>query len=129
MRAWARWVAAALLIALALTGGPDALDISPPVSHAQAAGGDPSEPGEPGDKRDPQVRDDALESPHHIVDRGTHGHLRPAALPPSPQTAAPVPVRGASQATPPGLPSAVTGVSDPSRPGACAPEALQIFRC
>lgn len=123
MRAWARWVAAALLVAFAFTGGPDALDVRPAASHAQAAA------GERGDKRAPQVRDATLESPHRVVDRGTPGHLRPAALPPSSQTVAPVPVRGASQAALPGPPSAVTGVSDPPRPGACTPEALQIFRC
>lgn len=124
MRAAARWVATALLITLALTGGPDVLDAGPPASHARAAAS-----GGLGGARDAQVRDDALESPHRIVDREGPGHVRPAALPPSPQTAAPVPVRRTSQASPADLPSAVTGMSDPPRSGACAPEALQIFRC
>jgi hypothetical protein len=122
MRAWARWVAAALLVALAFAGGPDALDTGSPAAHAQVATSE-------GEKRDLQVRDDALASPHQIVDRGTPGHLRLVALPPSPQTAIPVPVRGALQAEPPVAPAAVTDVSGPPRLGACTPEALQIFRC
>ena len=81
MRAAARWVAAALLITLALVGGPDVLDAGPPASHAQAAAA-----GDLGGARDSQVRDDALDSPHRIADRVTPGHVRPAAaLPPSPR--------------------------------------------
>lgn len=123
MRAWLGWVAAALLIALAFTGGPDALDTSPPASHAQIAAKELSE------KRDPQVRDDALESPHQIVDQGTPGHLRLAALPPTSQTVAPIPVRGAPQAAPQAAPARVSDVSGRPRLDACTPEALQIFRC
>jgi hypothetical protein len=121
MRACARWVAAALLVALAFTGGPDALDTGPPASHAQVATGE-------AEKRDPQVRDDALASAHQVIGLGAPRHLRPAALPPSPHTAVPAPVRGALQAAPEGAPCAATGASDPHL-DARTPEALQIFRC
>jgi hypothetical protein len=123
MRPWLGWVAAALLIALAFAGGPDALDTSPPASHTQVAA------KELGEKRDPQVRDEAPESPDQIVDRGTPGHPRLAALPPSPQTAAPIPVRGAPQGAPQAAPAGVSDVSERPHLGACTPEALQIFRC
>src|SRR3954462_13946155 len=121
MRAWARWVAAALLVALAFTGGPDALDAAPPASHVKVAAGE-------AEKRDPQVRDDALVSPHQVIDRGVPRHLRLAALPPAPHTAARVPVRGAAQATPPVAPRAATNASDPPHLDVRPPEALQIFR-
>jgi hypothetical protein len=121
MRAGARWVAAILLVALAFTGGPDLLDAGPHARATVVAG--ETEP------RDPQVRDDALASPHQVIDRGTPRHLRLVALPPSPHTAAPAPVRGALPMLPPVEPHAHAGVSGPPRPGARTPEALQIFRC
>lgn len=123
MKAWSGWAAAVLLIALAFTGGPDALETSPSSSHTKVA------TRELGEKRDPQVRDDALESPHRLADRGTPGHLRLVALPPSPQTITPVPVRGAAQAAPQAAPAAV--IHGGARPhlGTCTPEALQILRC
>ena len=123
MRAWLGWVAAALLIALAFAGGPDALDTSPPTSQTQAASVEIAE------KRDPQVRDNDLDSRHQLADRGVPGHLRLAALPPSPQTAAPIPVRGAAQAAPEAAPATVTDLSGRPHLGACSPETLQIFRC
>lgn len=123
MRAWLGWVAAALLIALAFTGGPDALDTSPPASHAKTASAEISE------KRDPQVRDDGLQIRHQLVDRGAPGHLRLPALPPSPQTAAPIPVRGVTQAASEAAPATVGYAGRRPHLGACSPEALQIFRC
>ncbi|MCW2864630.1 MAG: hypothetical protein JWP48_6338 [Actinoallomurus sp.] len=123
MRAWLGWVAALLLIALGFTGGPDRLDTRPQAPQATAVAAEIAE------KRDPQVRDDDTDVRHQIVDRGTPAHLRLPALPPSPQTAAPVPVKGAALAAPGAAPPAV--VEGGLRPhlGACTPEALQIFRC
>lgn len=123
MRAWLGWAAAALLIALAFTGGPDALDMSPPAPQAQVAASEIAE------KRDPQIRDDALESGHQLVDLGAPSHLRLPALPPSPQTAAPIPVRGLTQAAPTAAPATITDARGRPRLGACSPEALQTFRC
>jgi hypothetical protein len=117
------WVAAALLIALAFTGGPDALDTSPPPSQTQVASGEIAE------KRDPQVRDDGLDSGHQLVDPATPSHLRLPALPPSPQTAAPVPAKGLTQAAPEAAPATITDAGARPHLGACSPEALQIFRC
>lgn len=122
MRAWLGWITAALLVALACTGGPDALDTATPPTHAKVAS------GESAGKRDPQVRDDDLDVRHQIVDHRTPGHHRFAGLPPSPQTAAPVPVRGV-QAAPDVAPATIAGTSRRPRLGACSPEALQIFRC
>lgn len=129
MRAWLGWVAAALLIALACTGGPDALDTSPPPASAAPAAPAQVAAGEIAGERDSQVRDDGLEIRHQIADRAALGHLRMAALPPSSQTAAPAPVRGALQTAPDSAPATV--VDDGGRPhlGACSPETLQIFRC
>lgn len=123
MRGWPGWVAAVLLFALAFTGGPDALDTSPPPAHAKVA------TSELGEKRDPQVRDDASEPLHRLADRGTPGHLRLVALPPSAQTVAPVPVRNAPQAAPQTDPDTVSDVGGRPHLGTCTPEALQIFRC
>lgn len=121
MRPCAGWVAAALLVALAFAGGLDVLAAGPPLSHTQVS--------DTGGTRGPQVRDGALASPRQIVGQKMPRHLRLAALPPSSQTAAPVPVRGASPHAPHAAQVAVTAVSGRSRPGACTPEALQIFRC
>jgi hypothetical protein len=123
VRAWLGWVAAALLIALAVTGGPEALDASPPSAQAQVSSAEIAE------KRDPQVRDDGLEIRHQIADRGAPGRLRLVALPASPQTVAPASVKGSVQAVPESPP--ITGATTVDRPrlGACSPEALQIFRC
>jgi len=123
VRAWLGWVAAALLVAFAFAGGPDALDTRPPPAQAQVASGEIAE------KRDPQVRDDGLETRHQIADRGAPGHPRLVALPVSPQAAAPVPVKGAVQAVPESPPVAGTAALDRPHLGACSPEALQIFRC
>ena len=123
MRTWVGWVAVVLLIALAFTGGPDALDTSPPASQTQVASAEIAE------KRDPQIRDDDLDIRHQLADRGAPGHLRLAALPPSPQTAAPIPVRGSIQAAPQAASAAGTDTSSRPHLGACSPEALQIFRC
>jgi hypothetical protein len=122
VRAWLGWVAAALLVALAFAGGPDALDAGPPPAQAQVTAREIAE------KRDPQVRDDGLEIRHQIADRGAPGHLRLSALPASPQTAAPAP-KGPVQALPKSPP--VTGTAAVGRPhlDARSPEALQIFRC
>ncbi len=225
MRAWRGWIAAALLIALALTGGPDALDMTPPATQAAALGttgtneytaaentganaaatnatatngtarttangtvtangtarttangtarttavetadtawtagatadeiggiaayetaGTPriigvtadrtagdnalsapragSAPGETG----VQARDDA---PQRVGDGHVYRHLRLAALPPSPQTAAPAPVKGLARSTPVAASTTVTDAGGPPRLGACSPEALQTFRC
>jgi hypothetical protein len=123
VRAWPGWVAAALLIALAFACGPDALDTSPPASQAHATSAEIAE------KRDPQVRDDGLEIRHQFVDHGAPRHLRLPALPPSPQTAAPVPARGVTQAAPEAAPATVDDAGHRPHLGACSPEALQIFRC
>jgi hypothetical protein len=113
-----------LLIALAFVGGPDALDTTPPTSQTKVAAGEIAE------KRDPQVRDDDADVQHQIAaDLGVPGHLRLSALPPSSQTAAPVPVRGATQAVPQAQSAAVIDVGRRPHLGACSPEALQIFRC
>jgi hypothetical protein len=122
VRAWVTWVAAVLLLALALTGGPDALDTNPSPAHAQVAA------VEIGDDRGPGLGDDPIEPQHRLADRETPGH-RLAALPPAAQTNAPVPVRGVSQAVPPAVQAAAAGRGARPRLGACTPEALQIFRC
>lgn len=123
MRARLGWVVAALLLALTLTSAPDALDTSPPASAAQSTAA-----GEIREKRDLRPHDD-VEIRHQVAERGTPGHLRLAALPPSPQTAAPVPVRGTAQAPPDSAPATVVDLSGRPRLGTRTPEALQIFRC
>jgi hypothetical protein len=112
-----------LLIALAFVGGPDALDTTPPTSQTKIAAGEIAE------KRDPQVRDDDVDAQHQIADLGVPGHLRLSALPPSSQIAAPVPVRGATQAVPQVRSATLVEVGRRPHLGACSPEALQIFRC
>ena len=124
MRARLGWVVAALLLALALTSGPDALDTSPPASAAQSAAA-----SEIREKRDLRPRDDDVEIRHQVAERGAPGHLLLAALPPSPQTASPVPVRGTAQAPPDSAPATVVDLSGHPRLGTRTPEALQIFRC
>ena len=52
MKAWLGWVAAVLLIALAFTGGPEAIDSAPPAAQTKISAGAIAE------KREPQVRDD-----------------------------------------------------------------------
>jgi hypothetical protein len=123
VRAWLGWVAALLLIALAFTGGPDALDTTPRAAPATAVAAEITE------KRETQMRDDAADVPHQIFDQGTPAHLRLPALPPAPQTAAPVPLRGATLAAPGAAPPAVARNGPRPHLGACTPEALQIFRC
>ena len=112
-----------LLIALAFIGGPDALDTTPPTAPTKIGAGEVAE------KRDPQVREDDVDLQHQIADLGVPGHLRLTALPPSPQTAAPVPVRGATQAVPQARSATLVEVGRRPHLGACSPEALQIFRC
>ncbi|MDN3355947.1 hypothetical protein [Actinomadura sp. DC4] len=123
MRARRGWIAALLLVALAFIGGPDALDTTPPPTHTAAAAGEIAE------KRDPQVRDDDTDVQHQIAELGVPGHLRLSALPPSSQTVAPAPVRGMEHAVPQAASVAVADVGRRPHPGACSPEALQIFRC
>lgn len=123
MRARRGWIAALLLIALAFIGGPDALDTTPPAAQSKVAAGEIAE------KRDPQPRDDDVDVKHQIADLGVPGHLRLTALPPTSQTAAPVPVRGTTQAAPEVAPTTVGEVDRRPHLGACSPEALQIFRC
>jgi hypothetical protein len=121
--AWRGWIAAVLLIALAFTCGPDALDTSPPAAQATIVAGEFAE------KRGPHVRDDDVDIRHQIADRGAPAHLRLPALPPSSQTAAPVPVKGLAQAAPVAVMAAITDARRRPHLGACSPEALQIFRC
>jgi hypothetical protein len=123
VRAWLGWIAAVLLIALAFTGGPDAIDTTPPAAQTKIAAGEITE------KRDPQVRDDDADVDHQIADIGTPGHPRLLALPPSPQTVAPVPVKGASLAVPRVAPPTIMEGGPRPHLGSCTPEALQIFRC
>jgi hypothetical protein len=123
VRARRGWIAAVLLIALAFVGGPDALDATSSASHTAITA------GEIADKRDPQVRDDGIDVQHQIADLGVPGHLRLSALPPSSQTAAPVPVRGTTQAVPHARSVTVVEVGGRPHLGACSPETLQIFRC
>jgi hypothetical protein len=123
VRAWLGWVAALLLIAVAFTGGPDALDATPRAPQATAVAFEIAE------KRDSQVRDDATDVRHQIFDRGAPAHLRLPALPPMPQIAAPVPARGATLAVPGAVPPAVAEGGPRPHLGACTPESLQIFRC
>ncbi|GLY78718.1 hypothetical protein [Actinoallomurus iriomotensis] len=121
MRARLGWVAAILLVALAFTGGPEAIDATPTVAQGKIS-------AELAEKRGPQVRDD-LDLGHQVADHGTPGRPRLLALPPSAQTAAPVPVRAATLAMPDAVPPAVMEGGPPPRLGARTPEALQIFRC
>jgi hypothetical protein len=123
VRARRGWIAALLLFALAVIGGPDALDTTPSAAQSKIAAGEIAE------KRDRQVRDDDVDVKHQIADLGVPGHLRLTALPPSSQTAAPVPVRGTTEAVPDAAPATVTEVGRRPHLGACSPEALQIFRC
>jgi len=122
VRARRGWIAAVLLIALAFIGGPDALDTAPPPSQATIAAGEVAE------KRDRQAPDD-VDVQHQVADLGTPGHLRLSALPPSPHTAAPVPVRGATQVVPQVQSATVADVGRRPPLGASSPETLQIFRC
>jgi hypothetical protein len=112
-----------LLTALAFTCGPDVLDTSPPSAQATVVAGEFAE------KRGPHVRDDAIDIRHQIADRGAPAHLRLPALPPSSQTAAPVPAKGLTQAVPMAMTAATADVGRRPDLGACSPEALQIFRC
>jgi hypothetical protein len=122
VRAWLGWIAAVLLIALAFTGGPDVIDTSPPGSRTTIASGEIAE------KREPQVRDDA-DTGHRISDRAAPLRLRMLALPPSSQTAAPIPARGATLAVSTVAPPTIVEGGRRPHLGACTPEALQIFRC
>ena len=123
MGAWRGLVAALLLTVLAFTSGPDALDVAvPPVQTTAVA-------GEFAEKLGSHIRDDAIDIQHQIADRGSPVHLRLPALPPSPQTAAPVPVKGLAQAAPVAVPAAIGDAGRRPHLGACSPEALQIFRC
>jgi hypothetical protein len=121
--AWRGWIAAALLTALAFTGGPDALDAAASAVQTTVVAGEFTE--KPGS----HVRDDAVDTQHQIVDRGSPAHLRLPALPPSPQTAAPVPIKGPAQAAPVAVTAAIADAGRRPHLGACSPEALQIFRC
>jgi hypothetical protein len=123
VRARGGWIAALLLIALAFVGGPDALDTAPPASHITVTAEQSAE------ERGAQVRDDGIDIEHQIADLGVPGHPRLSALPPSAQTAAPVPVRGTAQAAPKVPAATPVEVGGRPRDGACSPEALQIFRC
>jgi hypothetical protein len=121
VRARLGWVAALLLIALAFTGGPDALDRGAPGSSEPAAAAGL------GDDRTPQPRED--DAGYRLSERGAHPRVRLPALPPSSQTVAPVPVRGTTHT----LPVAEAAAPPPAGPrphrAACTPESLQIFRC
>jgi hypothetical protein len=121
--AWRGWIAAVLLTALAFTCGPDALDASAPAVQTTVVAGEFAE------KLGSHVRDDAVDLQHQIANRGSPAHLRLPALPPSPQTAAPVPVKGLAQAAPMAVTAAITDAGGRPHLGACSPEALQIFRC
>ena len=123
MGAWRGWIAAVLLTALAFTCGPDALDAAAPAVQTTVVAGEFAE--KPGS----HVRDDAIDIQHQIADRGSPAHLRLPALPPPPQTAAPVPVKGPPQAAPVAVTAAIADAGRRPRLGACSPEALQIFRC
>ncbi|GAB2813628.1 hypothetical protein GCM10027176_17620 [Actinoallomurus bryophytorum] len=123
MGAWRGWIAAVLLTALAFTCGPDVLDASSPAGQTTVVAGEFAE------KLGSHVRDDAIDIRHQIADRGSPAHLRLPALPPSPQTAAPVPVKGQAQAVPMAVTAAITDAGGRPHLGACSPEALQIFRC
>jgi hypothetical protein len=123
VRAWLGWIAAVLLIALAFTGGPDAIDTSPPAAQTTIASGELAE------KREAQVRDDDADVVHQITDSVAPRRLRMLALPPSSQTAAPIPVRGATLAVPSAAPPTIAEGGRRPHLGACTPETLQIFRC
>jgi hypothetical protein len=122
VKVWLGWVAAVLLIALAFTGGPEAIDTAPSAAQTKVSVGEIVE------KRDPQVRDDGDVGPR-LADHGTPARPRLLALPPSAQTSAPIAVKAA--AIP--VPGAVRGpiAARGARPhlDARTPEALQIFRC
>jgi hypothetical protein len=122
VRARLGWVAAILLVALAFTGGPEAIDATPTAASGKISAAELAE------KRGSQVRDD-LDLGHQVADHGTPGRPRLLALPPSAQTAAPVPVRAATLVMPDAVPSAVMEGGPPPRLSARTPEALQIFRC
>lgn len=122
MRARLGWVAAILLVALAFTGGPEAIDTAPTVAQSKISTGELAE------KRDAQMRDD-VDPDRQLADHGVPGRPRLLALPPSAQIAVPIPARGATLVLPDAAPSAT--VEDGPRPhlGTCTPEALQVFRC
>ena len=123
MGAWRGWIAAVLLTALAFTVGPDALDAAAsPVPTTVVAGEFAEKPGS-------HVRDDAIDIQRQIADRGSPAHLRLPALPPSPQTAAPVPVKGPAQPAPVAVTATIADAGRRPHLGTCSPEALQIFRC
>jgi hypothetical protein len=121
VRTWVGWVAAVVLVALAFTGGPDALELTVPGMPGAAATAELTE------QRGVQVRDDGIDLRHRSADQRAPSHVRLPALPPAPQTAAPAPVRSAVVA----YAAAPPGDRARRRPGvgACTPEALQIFRC
>jgi hypothetical protein len=122
VRTWVGWVAAVVLVALAFTGGPDALELTVPGMPGAAATAELTE------QRGVQVRDDGIDLRHRSADQRAPSHVRLPALPPAPQTAAPAPVRSA---VPVAHAAAPPGDRARRRPGvgACTPEALQIFRC
>jgi hypothetical protein len=130
VRAYRGWIAAMLLTALALVGGPEMLDTALTPAHVQAAQTTWTGSTEYGDKRDLRARDVAY--PHRkFADRGAPDRRWVPALPPSPsQSHVPGSVRLAAGAPSPQAPSArVAGGHRPPRGGACSPETLQIFRC
>ena len=122
MRAWLGWIAAVLLIALAFTGGPEAIDTARPAAQSAVSAGENT------DKRDPQVRDDAGID-RRLADRGVPGRPRLLTLPPSSQTTSPTPVKAASLPAPGAAPATIVTAGTRPHLAARTPAALQIFRC
>jgi hypothetical protein len=117
------WVAAVLLVALAFTGGPDALEPAAPGAAGTVATAELTE------QRGAHVRDDGIDSRHRGADQRAPSHVRLPALPPAPQTVVPAPVRSAVVAAYAAAPPTVVERGRRPGAGACTPEALQIFRC